>query len=134
MRHAICYVSNCNEELNHQQIKELLEFCREKNRSLNIKGILLYSKGNFFQILEGERKVVLDLYKKIREDPRHYRLIQVIGRNIEEGCLNDYKVDMINEDQFKFEVPMEYIEALQGLPLDVRKPMERMLELFLSTR
>ena len=133
MRHTICYVSNCSEDLNHQQIEDLLKFCRDKNKSLDIKGILLYSGKNFFQIMEGERRVVLDLYKKIREDPRHYGLIQVIGRDIEGGCLNDYKADIINDEPNKPGVPREYIEAIQGLPLDVRKSIERMLEMFLST-
>ena len=134
MRHAICYVSNCSEELNHQQIEELLKYCRDKNKSLNVKGLLLYSEKNFFQILEGERRVVLDLYKKIREDPRHYELIQVIGRDIEVGCINNYKADIIKDELNRPGVPREYIEAIQGLPLDVRKSIERMLEMFLSTR
>ena len=134
MKHAICYVSNCSEELNHQQIEELLKYCRDKNKSLNIKGLLLYSEKNFFQILEGERRVVLDLYKKIREDPRHYGLIQVIGRDIEGGCINNYKADIIKDELNRPGVPREYIEAIQGLPLDVRKSIERMLEIFLSTR
>ena len=134
MRHAICYVSNCSEELSHQQIEELLKFCRDKNNSLDIKGILLYSERNFFQILEGERRVVLNMYKKIREDPRHYGHIQVIGRDIKGSCLNPYITDIIKEEPNRPGVPKEYIEAVQGLPLDVKESMERMLEMFLSTR
>jgi len=30
MKHAICYVSNANKDLNQEQIKELLDFCQEK--------------------------------------------------------------------------------------------------------
>ena len=134
MRHVICYVSNCSEQLKRGQIEEFLKFCQEKNKSLDINGILLYSEKNFFQILEGERRVVLELYKKIREDHRHYGLIQVIGRDIERGCLNDYKVDIIKDEPNRKVVPREYIEAIQGIPLDVRTSMVRMLEMFLSTQ
>ena len=135
MRHAICYVSNSNKDLKHGEAVELLSFCQTKNEKLGIKGILLYSEGNFFQILEGEKKVVLTLFDKIRKDPRHYGVIQVIGRDIKQGSFDGYKADIVKDElQYGQEVPEEYLEALHGIPSKVKEPMEKMLAMFISTQ
>lgn len=39
--------------------------------SRQITGMLLYSNNTYLQLLEGESKVVLDLYDKICRDPRN---------------------------------------------------------------
>lgn len=135
MRHAICYVSNSNRDLNSDQIKELLAFCEKKNKEMDIKGVLLFSEGNFFQILEGEKDKVLLLFDKIKADNRHHGLIQVVGRDIGHGSYDDYKVDIITEEaKYQQKIPNEYLEALKGIPSKVKEPMKRMLAMFLSTR
>ncbi|WP_029036803.1 BLUF domain-containing protein [Salinimicrobium xinjiangense] len=135
MRHAICYLSTASKDLDYLEVRQLLEFCAEKNRSLEIKGILLYSDGNFFQILEGEKEVVLEIFQKIEKDSRHHGIIQIIGRDIPTGSYDGYKVDILTDEKIStYEIPSEYSEALLGIPLDVRKTMERMLERFISTR
>ena len=135
MRHAICYVSNSDRKLEHQQIEELLRFCQDKNKRLGIKGLLIYSEGKFFQILEGDKKVILPLFRKIEKDSRHDGIIQVIGRDIEQGSFDGYKVDIVKADrQLKREIPKEYIEVLHGIPPKVKEPMKRMLSMFIATR
>ena len=135
MRHAICYVSNSKKELDYHQVRILLEVCREKNMKLGIKGVLLYSDGNFFQILEGEKDIVSNVFNKIEKDPRHYGLNIIIRRDIPLETYEEYKIDILDDEQrFAYEVPGEYQDALQGIPVDVRKTMERMLEKFISSR
>lgn len=133
MRHAICYVSNSN--LEHQEAVELLEFCQNRNEELDVKGVLLYSEGNFLQILEGKKKVVLDLFDIIQKDSRHHGIIQLIGRDIEHGSYDGYEVDVLSgEFQYDQEIPAEYLKALDGIPPKVKKPMERMLTMFIATQ
>ena len=135
MKHAICYVSNANKDLNPEQIRKLLDFCQEKNEQLKIKGVLLYSEGNFFQILEGEKDVVLPIYHTLEKDSRHYGLIQIMGQDIEEGAFDGYKVDILDENSIQeFQIPEKYTDALQGMSPEVKKPMERMLKNFIATR
>jgi len=135
MKHAICYVSNANKDLNQEQIRKLLDFCQEKNEQLKIKGVLLYSEGNFFQILEAEKDVVLSVYHKIQKDSRHYGLIQIMGQDIAEGGFDGYKVDILDENSIQeFQIPEKYTDALKGMSPEVKKPMERMLENFIATR
>lgn len=135
MRHAICYVSNTKQNFRLVEILKLLEFWKERNESMGIKGILLYSEGNFFQILEGEKTTVLEVFQKIEQDPRHYGLIQIMGKDIIQGSCDGYKVDILNNEYKNgYEVPQEYLNALQCISPDVKKPMERMLEMFVATR
>lgn len=134
MRHAICYVSTSVDSLTEEQIKDLLKFVEEKNKSLGIKGVLLYSEGNFFQILEGEKKTVLDVFNKIEKDARHHSIIKIIGRDISLDSYQTYKVDILNETNREFfDVPLKYKEALIGIPLDLKNTMENMLKRFIST-
>lgn len=134
MKHAICYVSNANKDLSQQQIKSLLDFCQESNEQLSIKGILLYSEGNFFQILEGEKEVVLPVFHKIQKDSRHYGLIQIMGQDIAEGAFDGYKADILEDSKHSFQVPKKYIDVLHGMSPEAKRPMERMLENFIATR
>lgn len=64
MWQTISYVSTANRLLTNADINELLDFVKVKNNSLNITGILMYSDGNFFQILEGEKTIIKELFKK----------------------------------------------------------------------
>ncbi|MDX1760738.1 MAG: BLUF domain-containing protein [Christiangramia sp.] len=133
MRHVICYVSHTNSELDLHQIQDLLDFSLNNNRKLGLKGVLLYSEGNFFQILEGEKEVVLNIYHKIEKDPRHHGIIQIIGRDISKGAIDGYTVDVLNgEDKYNIEVPKEYLDTIEGIPLEVKKPMENMVARFVS--
>lgn len=133
MRYALCYVSTSNKDLNHQQVEKLLQFTQNRNESLKINGILLFSDGNFFQILEGEKQVVLSVFEKIKNDPRHHGLIQIIGRDIEQGTRGGYQTDIITENfKHNLQIPLKFIETLDSMPLNTGKPMKRMLTMFIN--
>lgn len=134
MRHAICYVSNSQMEMDNAQVKTLLEYCKEKNMALGIKGVLLYAEGNFFQILEGEKDVIMEIFKKIENDSRHNGLIKIISRDIPTHTFDEYKVDILSDEpKYTYEVPNVYSEALNGISHEVRKTMEKLLARFIAT-
>ncbi|WP_405207973.1 BLUF domain-containing protein [Aquimarina sp. LLG6339-5] len=81
MLHSISYVST-SKGLSDFQINELLYVSKQKNDGLNITGILMHSDQNFFQIIEGEKKIILNLYQKIEQDLRHFNLIKIFDRPI----------------------------------------------------
>ena len=58
-------------ELSSDEMELLLEKSQKNNREIGISGCLIYYRGRFVQILEGERNQVLELYDKIKVDPRH---------------------------------------------------------------
>lgn len=134
MEHAICYVSTASEEFSNEALMELFDTSKENNDSLDIKGILLFSEGNFFQVLEGEKQRVLDLYSRIMEDPRHTNIIQVMGKDLEKGSLDGFVTDHITERNFsRPELIQTYCESVIGMDSEVKQQIKQILETFIDT-
>ena len=135
MRHAICYISTKDQSVGKLEILELFDYCKGENESTGIKGILLYSEGNFFQVLEGEKAVVIELFEIIKKDYRHHSIIQIVGEDITQGSVDGFKVDIIQEgEKVSHKLPAKYLEALEGISPDIKKSMENMLRTFIATR
>lgn len=67
----LTYASTAIEDFKPEDLLELLKSCRINNGAKNITGILLYSHGTFFQVLEGAEAVVNDVFESIKKDKRH---------------------------------------------------------------
>jgi hypothetical protein len=63
-------------------IPALLDSVRANNARLEVSGMLLYIESSFFQVLEGPADTIDSLYEKIRVDPRHMRVTQIIREPI----------------------------------------------------
>lgn len=78
---TICYTSKSRADLTPEAINEIFSYTSKKNNANNVKGILLHSFGNFFQVLEGEEQFLTDLYEnKIKKDNRHSNLYEVFNK------------------------------------------------------
>jgi hypothetical protein len=71
MLSQLVYVSNRKANCSQEEIEKILESCKKNNPPLNITGVLLYSDIKFIQLVEGESKVIMALYDKIKLDVRH---------------------------------------------------------------
>ncbi|AXT58236.1 BLUF domain-containing protein [Aquimarina sp. AD1] len=90
MWQTISYVSTASRFLTNSDVNELFEYVKVNNNSLKITGILMYSDGNFFQILEGEKKLIHDLFKKILLDSRHYDIIKIFDHEMTKPSFSKY--------------------------------------------
>jgi uncharacterized Fe-S cluster-containing MiaB family protein len=72
------------------ELQGLLDDCRRKNAIAGITGILLYQKGSFFQVLEGDRDVAEALFERISEDKRHDRATKIILEPITEHAFGEW--------------------------------------------
>lgn len=135
MRYAICYVSTASNKIDEPQIEELLNSASKYNNDHDIRGILLYSNGNFFQILEGDKNLVVQLYDQISKDSRHNNIIQVVGKNLDHGAFDGYKAEVVNErNKSDYNLVKEYMEQVEGLDSSTQVTVKRMLEVFIDTR
>jgi hypothetical protein len=82
MVHQFAYVSRAVVDFDRAALLELLERSRAHNTAAGLTGLLLFKSGQFLQVLEGDRQRVLDLYARIRLDPRHVGLVQVHDRDV----------------------------------------------------
>jgi len=90
MLRTICYVSTAAPSLNEKGLSDLYEEAIQKNSEKNITGILLYSDGNFMQIMEGENDALSRLYENIENDSRHHHLVRLIDSEIKHRIFENY--------------------------------------------
>lgn len=135
MQHAICYISTATRDFKDVEILELLEEWQEKNSRLNLKGILLYSQGHFFQVLEGEKRTVLKTFRNIQQDMRHTGIIQVLGKDISRGSLDGYRVNHLKESTFsRPELIKNYCESVKGMDPKIQQQIRTILKSFIDTQ
>jgi hypothetical protein len=77
----LIYVSKEVHHFEKDEIFELLSQSSKANKKKNVTGILLHDETSFFQILEGEKDVIENLFNFISKDKRHYNIIQQFGKN-----------------------------------------------------
>lgn len=75
--YRIIYLSSATTKFTNEEIVTLLNASRKSNEANDITGLLLYSDGNFLQIIEGKQKKIKALYAKINMDQRHRNIIKV---------------------------------------------------------
>jgi Sensors of blue-light using FAD len=82
MLSQLCYVSTAVVPFEAPMLHALLEQARAHNHAHGLTGILLYSRGHFMQMLEGEPGAVSALFHKIELDPRHHRVMTLFRQPI----------------------------------------------------
>lgn len=70
----LIYVSSAIEELNDEQLDRILESSVRHNQPQSVTGMLLYARGNFMQVIEGEEAAINETYHRICQDPRHHNI------------------------------------------------------------
>ena len=116
MRFAISYVSTANRTLNQDEVTELLDLTEIRNNNRGVNGLLIYSEGNFFEVIEGEKNMIMDLFEDIKEDPRHRNIMMVFKKEIDKPLFDDKEANFISENtkhrQMKVENFLYYIKDL----------------------
>lgn len=73
----LSYVSTSCDCLKYDDIKAILESSNKNNKPSNITGILVYCNKHFFQIIEGNKQDVIELFETIAIDRRHDNVIKI---------------------------------------------------------
>lgn len=132
MRYAISYVSTANIDLQVQGVKDIMLTTNEYNKDKEITGILLYNERNFFQLIEGEKEIIQNLYGKITKDSRHKDIIKFLEkpvyRNAFDGYLTDFITDSNKYEQSQLKDYLHYIEVLDP---ESQKSIKRVIEVMM---
>ena len=70
----LLYTSQATREMSFDRVLTIVAKSRSANKARNIKGIMLYDRGVFLQVLEGPEDAVHALYASISRDARHHGL------------------------------------------------------------
>lgn len=90
--HRLIYLSSATRPMSDEDLEAILSKARGKNEGLDVSGLLLYSDGDFFQLLEGPLKVIQDLYAVIQVDDRHTGCIEIVCEPIEKREFEDWSM------------------------------------------
>ncbi len=132
MRYAISYVSTASPKLSEDGIEEILTRSEDKNNKKGITGLLLFSEGNFFQIIEGEEMRVKSLFQTIKEDQRHHNLIKLFEKPIKKDSFDGYKCDFISENaRFDISRLRNYQHYIEVLDNQTKQAVTGILEAFI---
>lgn len=92
----LIYSSAATHEFTDEELIELLRKARLTNESLGITGMLLYTEGSFFQVLEGDSDAVTQLFQRISQDPRHSQVVTIIQEPIARRSFGDWSMGYTN--------------------------------------
>lgn len=67
----ITYISEATHEIDADTLDSISTVSQRNNQQLGVTGVLIFLKGFFFQVIEGEEATLDQLYHKIAQDPRH---------------------------------------------------------------
>ena len=91
----ILYASAAKFKLSERELDALLRTSAERNLGNGITGLLLYSDGNFMQVLEGEADVVEATYQRIAQDPRHHLLYRLGTQAIDQREFSAWHMGLV---------------------------------------
>ena len=94
----IIYVSNRKTNCTEKEIEEILKACKKNNASLHLTGVLLYNEHKFLQLVEGEYKVTMEMYDKIKKDNRHENCILISSLFIKERSFPSWQMGLKKVD------------------------------------
>lgn len=132
MRYAISYVSTAALNISPGDIKDLLKKIAEDNNAQKFTGILLSSETNFFELIEGEKEQVINLYARIAKDTRHTNLIKIYEKAVflpaYDGFTCEVITDKTRHDSSNLKGYLHYIEVLDPT---AQKAVKRVIEAIL---
>ncbi|SNS91614.1 Sensors of blue-light using FAD [Noviherbaspirillum humi] len=89
MLFTLSYISQIVGQPDGASMSALLAVSERNNRQRGITGMLTYGAGSFLQTLEGPENEVLALYDRIRRDPRHCDVTEIMRQTISERAFPD---------------------------------------------
>lgn len=88
----LIYTSAAAAGFDTTQLKPILQIARRKNAQHSITGMLLYTAGSFFQVLEGEKVDLEALFVIIAADPCHRNVTKIIHEPIAQRAFGDWSM------------------------------------------
>ncbi len=115
----LSYVSTACDCLKFENIREILDSSNKNNEVNGVTGILVYCNKHFFQILEGDKDTILELFETISIDCRHDNVIKIQEGQIDQRqfgnwsmAFKSYNKELKHLDNFNTEQFYSYIRNL----------------------
>jgi len=127
--------ASVSSQLTNMDLDHILASARRRNVAEEITGMLLYYRGEFVQILEGEKKSVENIYDKfISPDLRHTALNKVHQNTISHRSFSEWSMGFIGAQEIESRMPSSAIGILMNMLTNEAKskPLSFGLNAFVS--
>ncbi|MGS2727205.1 BLUF domain-containing protein [Psychroserpens sp. BH13MA-6] len=111
----VSYRSIAKPKLSDLDIKTILNHSVKENRKHQITGSLIYHNNVFFQLIEGPKRHVLQLYENIQKDNRHYDIVTMWQGPKAKREFKNWDMAMITDDA---EITDAVSSEIKGLNLE----------------
>ena len=98
MLYHLGYVSTQTRPLFREDLIGLMNEALVRNEGLDITGLLLHREDSFFQVIEGAKADVLEVFHGIERDPRHQRVKVLFEGELEEREFPDWRMGFVELD------------------------------------
>ena len=88
----LVYLSAAMPTLTQGDLEQILYVSRDNNKAAGITGLLLYGRGSFIQVLEGDAGDVDACYDRICRDTRHSALLPVVREPIKARSFGNWSM------------------------------------------
>ena len=112
--YELCYRSFCSEGITGSDLDEIVRTSRVRNVKHNITGCLVHQNGVFFQMIEGRKDILLDLYAEIKADPRHYDVTTIWKGSKAKRDFKKWKMAYVTDHQH-LTIPVQGNSSLLNL-------------------
>ena len=119
--YEVLYVSTLAPDQPTAVVAEIAAKARQVNAELDITGLLIFDGQRFCQQLEGPQKAVLKLIERIRNDPRHVKVVHngpLAGRRFQQFSLAFSTVEdadaLARMERLDGEAALAAFEAMRG--------------------
>jgi hypothetical protein len=99
--YEVIYTSSAVKPFSQAELTALLRKARIKNTRLGVTGMLLYDRGSFLQVLEGEVDDVRSVYGIISKDPRHERVVKLLETTVANRSFGDWSMGFAAGEQIR---------------------------------
>jgi hypothetical protein len=113
------------------ELASIVKSAARHNRENQVTGMLLYSGGNFMQVLEGEPSMVQATYARICRDPRHHNILLLLQESVQQRHFSRWSMGFTRlsaehvkkfprfAPYFQFGFDVKAIQAAPGVALDM---------------
>jgi ssRNA-specific RNase YbeY (16S rRNA maturation enzyme) len=124
MLFELIYHSQAIPNLPEEEHKNILKVARGFNQAHGITGCLLFHKGQFLQLLEGEFEQINELYSKIRKDKRHTDVITLHMKEIENRIFDNWSMAYKAINEKSVIKQLTGVEEFRELPTEENESKE----------
>lgn len=111
--YQLAYLSSATNEPSQDELSKILNVSVANNNVNQITGFLMYVENSFFQVIEGPKVAIDELFITLQRDPRHCRVTQLLNSPINSRRFADWSMAFMHYEKLDDVPVLGYSRYLQ---------------------